>query len=105
MSMGITGVRLSWYPWADNGFPSLPAHGLIANHDLLDAFACEYANNPHLTNTGETCRFGAELQDFFLVWLQSRLSNIVAGIERAPAPYELNVFTTEGLVPPSGWPT
>lgn len=48
MSMSTAGVRLSWYPWADNGFPSLPAHGLIANQDLLDAFAREYANNPHL---------------------------------------------------------
>jgi len=95
--MRIAGVRLSWYPWADNGFPSLPAHGLIANHDLLDAFAREYANNPHLTNTGETCQVGAEMQDFFLVWLQSRLSNIVAGIESAPAPYELNVLSAEGL--------
>ena len=97
MSMSIAGVRLSWYPWTDTGFPGLPAHGLIANHDLLDAFAREYANHPHLTNTGETCQSGAEMQDFFLVWLQSRLSNIVAGIERAPAPYELNVFTAEGL--------
>jgi hypothetical protein len=97
MSMGITGVRLSWYPWSDTGFPSLPAHGLIANHDLLDAFVEEYANNPHLTNTGEICGVGAETQDFFLVWLHSRLSNIVAGVERAPAPHELNVFTAEGL--------
>ncbi|MGB7114478.1 MAG: hypothetical protein WBD77_28810 [Mycobacterium sp.] len=97
MSMGIAGVRLSWYPWADTGFPSLPAHGLIANHDLLDAFAREFANTPHLTNTGETRQLGAEIQDFSLVWLQSRLSNIVAGIEGAPAPFELNVFTAEGL--------
>jgi hypothetical protein len=97
MSMGIAGVRLSWYPWGDNGFPSLPAHGLIANHGLLDAFAREYANDPHLNNTGETCQLGAEMQDFFLVWLQGRLSNIVAGIDSAPDPYELDVFTAEGL--------
>ena len=95
--MTITGVQLSWYPWTDNGFPSLEAHGLIVNQGLLDAFAREYANNPQLTNTGEMRQFGAQMQDFFLVWLQSRLSNIVAGIESAPAPYELHVTTAEGM--------
>jgi hypothetical protein len=93
----ITGVRPSWYPWTDNGFPCLQAHGLVANYGLLDAFAREFANNPQLTNTGEMRQFGAQMQDFFLVWLQSRQSNIVAGIESAPAPYELDVTTAEGL--------
>ncbi len=93
----ITRVRLSFYPWIDNGFPSLGDYGLIANKGLLDAFAREYASNPQLSNTGEMGRAGPQMQDFFQIWLPNRLSNIAAGLESAPEPYRLDLSTAEGM--------
>lgn len=93
----ITGVRLSFHPWTDSGFPSLGDHGLIANYGLLDAFAREYASDPHPTNTGERRGGKPQLQDFFLIWLPNRLFNIVAGLGKPPEPYQLDVSTPEGM--------
>jgi hypothetical protein len=93
----ITGMRLSFHPWIDNGFPSLGEHGLVANHGLLDAFAREFANNPRLTNCGELRRADPEMQDFFLVWLPNRLFSIAAGLETAPEHYRLDMSTAEGM--------
>ncbi|MEE3753122.1 hypothetical protein [Mycobacterium intracellulare] len=90
-------MRLSFHPWADNGFPSLGRHGLVANHGLLDAFAREFANNPRLTNNGEMRRSDPEMQDFFLIWLPNRLFNITAGLETAPENYQLDMSTAEGM--------
>lgn len=93
----ITGIQLAFCPWEDNGFPSLGHHGLVPNHGLLDAFAREYANNPHLTNTGAMRDSDPEMQDFFLLWLHNRLFNIVSGAESPPAPYQLDLSTPEGM--------
>jgi len=93
----ITGVRLSFHPWVDNGFPSLGEHGLVANYGLLDAFAREFANNPRLTNSGEVRRSDPEMQDFFLIWLPNRLFNIAAGFETVPENYGLDMSTAEGM--------
>lgn len=93
----ITGVRLSFHPWVDNGFPGLGDHGLMANYGLLDAFAREFANNPRVSNRGELRRSDPEMQDFFLIWLPNRLFNIAAGLEAAPEHYRLDMSTAEGM--------
>jgi hypothetical protein len=93
---GIAGVHLSFHPWEDNGFPSVGRHRLIPDHDLLDAFAREYANDLLSTKAGAVGP-APEMQDFFLLWLQNRLSNIAAGTEDAPAPHQLDLSTAEGM--------
>jgi hypothetical protein len=93
----VTGIHLSFYPWTDTGFPSPAAHGLIANQGLLDAFAREYCNNPHITNTGAMSRSDPHPADFFLTYLPNRLSNIVAGLESGPESFRLDVTSAEGM--------
>jgi hypothetical protein len=95
-----TGLRLTSYPNADNGYPSLAAHGVIADHAILDAFAREYANCPHRDATdGQLVVGEPDVQDFFLFWLPNRLNNIAAGVESAPRGTEqvLDLHTDEGL--------
>lgn len=93
----IVGVRVSFYPWVDKGYPSLRSNGLIADYGLLDAFAREYANNPHPTNTGGMSRSDADVQNFFVWWMLNRLAGIAAGIDGAPGGYDLNLSTSEGV--------
>lgn len=93
----ITGIKLSFHPWDDNGFPSLGKHGLVPDQRLLDAFAREYAKGQHLTNTGALSEPGPEMPDFFLIWLPNRLINISAGLEVAPEDHRLELATAEGM--------
>jgi hypothetical protein len=95
-----TGMELSSYPNADNGYPSLAAHGVIADKAVLDAFAREYANCPHRDATdGQLVTTAPDVQDFFLFWLPNRLYNIAAGVEAPPKGTErvLDLRTDGGL--------
>jgi hypothetical protein len=93
----VSGVRLSFYPWTNTGFPSLAKHGLVADQALLDAFAREYAANPDPGAFGVRGPVVPNMQDFLVVWLQNRITNIANGAEAAPAGFTLDMRTTEGL--------
>ncbi|WP_189094337.1 hypothetical protein [Nocardia jinanensis] len=93
----VSGVGLTFYPWVDNGYPSLGRNGLVADPELLDAFAREYANNPHLTNTGAVTTANPNVQDFFVWWLPHQLANIAMGEAEPPEGHPLDLATAEGL--------
>lgn len=93
----VSGVRLSYYPWTNTGFPSLERHGLIADQALLDAFAREYAADPDPVAFGVRGPAVPNMQDFLVVWLQNRITNIANGAEAAPAGHTLDMGTAEGL--------
>ncbi|WP_109524563.1 hypothetical protein [Nocardia aurea] len=93
----VTGLSETYYPWIDNGYPSLARNGLIADPELLDAFAREYANNPHLTNTGEITIADPNVQDFFTWWLPHQLANIAMNEAAPPEGRDLDLTTPEGL--------
>jgi hypothetical protein len=93
----VTGIRLSYYPWSQTGFPSLGRHGLIADQPLLNAFATDYANHPRLTVNGQTASGPANIENFFLFWLPERLNNIAVGRTQPPAGSDLDLGTDAGL--------
>ncbi|MFF3573991.1 hypothetical protein ACFYXQ_40210 [Nocardia jiangxiensis] len=96
-SCPIAGVQLTYYPWTDTGYPGLGRSGLIAAPALLDAFAREYANRPHPTNTGAMTDRNPSAQDFFVWWLPNRLANIAMGTAQPPPESHLDMRTADGL--------
>ncbi|GGL12350.1 hypothetical protein [Nocardia jinanensis] len=93
----VTGVDLTYYPWVDNGYPSLGRNGLVADPELLDAFAREYANSAHPSNTGEMTTANPNVQDFLVWWLPHRLANIAMDQAEPPAGHDLDLTTSDGL--------
>jgi hypothetical protein len=87
----VAGLNMTFYPWTDNGYPGLDEAGLVADQGLLDAFAREYANNPHPTDRGGISDSDPQVQSFFVWWLLNRLANIASGTATAPAGHTLDL--------------
>jgi hypothetical protein len=94
----VDGMALSFHPAADNGFPSLAAHGVIADQGLLDAFAREFAEQPHVDERGQVVTGSRDVESFFLWWLPNRVNDIAAGAAPpAGTAQRLDLRTTGGL--------
>jgi hypothetical protein len=82
---------MTFYPWSDTGYPGLSEAGLVGDQGLLDAFAREYANNPHPTDRGGISNSDPQVQSFFVWWLLNRLANIASGTAAAPVGHTLDL--------------
>jgi len=90
----IKTVALSYYPWSDNGFPSVTKFSVTKAQSVLDELAREYAQDVHRGLYGRATT-SLDPQAFFMWWLPNRLFDIASGAVKPPK--GLDMTTDAGM--------